>query len=133
MTNDTIASVDALIIPQQAEPLGIRSVPKLLEGLNRLRIINPHLNVLGVCLTMLQKNLAESTEADFALRQLLPPEMLFTTSIPRDDIFIRASAKGLPVGVMDGGEGAEAVFDSLRAEVQAKLEKSQQRTAFNAH
>ena len=133
VTNDTIASADALIIPQQAEPLGIRSVPKLLEGLNRLRIINPHLNVLGVCLTMLQKNLAESTEADFALRQLLPPEMLFTTSIPRDDIFIRASAKGLPAGVMDGGEGAEAVFDSLRAEVQGKLEKSQQRTAFNAH
>jgi len=133
VTNDIIASADALIIPQQAEPLGIRSVPKLLEGLNRLRIINPRLNVLGVCLTMLQKNLAESTEADFALRQLLPPDMLFTTAIPRDEIFIRASAKGLPVGVMEGGGGAETVFDSLRAEVQGKLEKSRRQASFTPH
>ncbi|MEP2775138.1 MAG: ParA family protein [Luteolibacter sp.] len=124
VTNDVIASADALIIPQQAEPLGIRSVPKLLEGLNRLRIVNPRLNVLGVCLTMLQKGLAESTEAANALRQLLPEAMLFQTSVPRDDVFIRASAKGLPVGVLEEGEGAEAVFDSIRAEVQSKLEKS---------
>jgi chromosome partitioning protein len=126
VTNDIIASVDALIIPQQAEPLGIRSVPKLLEGLNRLRIINPRLNVLGVCLTMLQQNLAESTEAAAALRRLLPEEMLFSTTIPRDEIFIRASAKGLPVGVMEGGEGAATVFDSLRAEVQNKLARAGQ-------
>ena len=124
VTNDVIASADALIIPQQAEPLGIRSVPKLLEGLNRLRIVNPRLNVLGVCLTMLQQGLAESIEAADALRQLLPEAMLFQTFIPRDDIFIRASAKGLPVGILEEGEGAEAVFASLRAEVQSKLEKS---------
>ena len=68
VTNDIIASVDALLLPQQAEPLGIRSVPKLLEGLNRLRIINPRLNVLGVCLTMLNQELAESREAATALQ-----------------------------------------------------------------
>lgn len=124
VTNDVIASADALIIPQQAEPLGIRSVPKLLEGLNRLRIVNPRLNVLGVCLTMLQQDLSESTEAASALRQLLPEAMLFQTFIPRDDIFIRASAKGLPVGVLEEGGGTEVVFASLRAEVQTKLEKS---------
>lgn len=133
VTSDIIASVDALIIPQQAEPLGIRSVPKLLEGLNRLRMINPRLNVLGVCLTMLQKNLAESTEADHSLRQLLPPEMVFSTSIPRDDIFIRASAKGLPVGVMENGDGAQFVFDSLRREVQDKLDKARLQNSYPAH
>ncbi len=133
VTNDIISSVDALIIPQQAEPLGIRSVPKLLEGLNRLRIINPQLQVLGVCLTMLQEDLAESTEADSALRQLLPEDMLFKTAIPRDDIFIRASAKGLPVGVMDGAESAQSVFDSLRTEVIRKLEKSRARASFSPY
>lgn len=133
VTNDIIASADALLMPQQAEPLGIRSVPKLLEGLNRLRIINPRLNVLGVCLTMVQQNLAESTEAASALRRLLPEEMVFSASIPRDEIFIRASAKGLPVGVMEGGEGAQTVFDSLRAEVQAKLAKSTQSHPFRTN
>jgi chromosome partitioning protein len=122
VTSDVIVSSEAVIIPQQAEPLGIRSVPKLLEGLNRLRVMNPRLTVLGVCLTMVQNDLAESTEAAVALRQLLPPEMVFKTQIPRDGLFVRASARGLPVGVLEDGAGAQIVFDSLRAEIEAKLE-----------
>ena len=121
VTGDIIASADAVLIPQQAEPLGIRSVPKLLEGLNRLRIMNPRLNVLGVCLSMVQADLAESREVATSLRQLLPPDMVFQTQIPRDPLFIRASARGLPVGVLEEGAGALAVFDSLRAEIEAKL------------
>jgi chromosome partitioning protein len=122
ITGDVIASSHAIMIPQQAEPLGIRSVPKLLEGLNRLRVMNPRLSVLGVCLTMVQHDLAESIEAAAALRQLLPPEMVFSTQIPRDGLFVRASARGLPVGVLEDGAGAQVVFDALRAEIEAKLE-----------
>ncbi len=121
VTGDVIASSDAIIIPQQAEPLGIRSVPKLLEGLHRLRVMNPRLSVLGVCLTMVQNDLTESTEAASALRQLLPPEMVFQTQIPRDGLFIRASARGLPVGVIEDGANAQLVFDSLRSEIEAKI------------
>ncbi len=121
---DVITSCDSIIIPQQAEPLGIRSVPKLLEGLNRLRIMNPRLSVLGVCLTMVQRDLSESTEAAAALRQLLPAEMVFTTEIPRDSLFIRASARGLPVGVLEDGAGTQRVFDSLRTEIEGKLGRS---------
>lgn len=122
VTGDVIASSDAVMIPQQAEPLGIRSVPKLLEGLNRLRVMNPRLSVLGVALTMVQNDLAESREAAAALRGLLPPEMVFNTQIPRDGLFVRASARGLPVGVLEEGAGAQTVFDSLRGEIEAKLE-----------
>jgi chromosome partitioning protein len=129
VTGDVIASSDAIMIPQQAEPLGIRSVPKLLEGLNRLRVMNPRLTVLGVCLTMVQKELAESTEAAAALRQLLPTDMVFQTQIPRDGLFVRASARGLPVGVLEDGAGAQFVFDSLRAEIEAKLEPGDARRA----
>ncbi len=123
VTGDVITSCDAIMIPQQAEPLGIRSVPKLLEGLNRLRIMNPRLSVLGVCLTMVQKDMAESTEAAAALRQLLPSGMVFNTEIPRDGLFIRASARGLPVGVLEDGAAAQLVFDSMRAEIEAKLDQ----------
>lgn len=130
VTGDVIASSDAIMIPQQAEPLGIRSVPKLLEGLNRLRVMNPRLSVLGVCLTMVQHDLAESTEAAAALRQLLPPDMVFQTQIPRDGLFIRASARGLPVGVLEDGAGAQVVFDSLRAEIESKLEPADHRHGY---
>ena len=82
---------------------------------------------------MIQHDLAESTESASALRELLPPEMLFQTTIPRSDIFIRASARGLPVGVLEGGEGAETVFDSLRSEIQAKLVSANHNPSYQAH
>ena len=59
--------------------------------------------------------------------------MLFQTAVPRDEIYIRASAKGLPVGVLEDGGGAETVFDSLRAEVQAKLGRSRHQQYFQHH
>ncbi len=127
VTGDVIASSDAVLIPQQSEPLGIRSVPKLLEGLNRIRVMNPRLKVLGVCLTMVQQSMPESTEAAAAMRQLLPEEMVFRTQIPRDPLFVRASARGLPVGVMEEGSGALAVFDALRGEIEDKLEHRRDR------
>jgi len=121
VSGDVISSVDAIMIPQQSEPLGIRSVPKLLEGLNRLRVMNPRLSVLGICLTMVQHDLPESTEAAAALRQLLPPEMMFQTQIPRDGLFVRASARGLPAGALPEGAAAQQIFQSLRAEIETKL------------
>ena len=121
VTGDVIAASDAILVPQQAEPLGIRSVPKLLEGLKRLRVMNPRLRVLGLCLTMVQEDLPESVDAAAGLRQLLPPGMVFNSQIPRQGLFVRASARGLPVGVLNGGAAAQAVFDNLRAEVTAKL------------
>jgi chromosome partitioning protein len=130
VTSDVIVSSDAVLIPQQAEPLGIRSVPKLLDGLNRLRVMNPRLNVLGVCLTMVQSDLSESTDAAAALRQLLPPELVFQTQIPRDGLFVRASARGLPAGALDDGANALAVFDALRSEIRAKLDS---RRKFPSH
>ncbi len=127
VTADVIASSDAALIPQQSEPLGVRSVPKMLEGLNRIRLMNPKLTVLGVVLTMVQHDLAESREVEQAIRQLLPQGMVFRTTVPRDGIFVKASAKGLPVGILEEGSAAQAVFDSLRAEIESKWEQSQMR------
>jgi hypothetical protein len=59
--------------------------------------------------------------------------MLFQATIPRDEIFIRASAKGLPVGVLENAKGAETVFDSLRAEVQTKLARSRAAATYQPH
>ena len=121
ISGDVVGACDAILIPQQAEPLGIRSVPKLLEELERLRIINPHLIVLGVCLSMVQADLPESRGVGAALRQLLPPDWVCQTQIPRDPLFVRASARGLPIGALDEGAAAQALFDALRQEIAAKL------------
>ncbi len=121
VTADVLSACDSVLVPQQAEPLGVRSVPKMLEALTRMRVVNPRLNVLGVVMTMVQNGLAESLEAVQALRNLLPQMMVMRNVVPRDDLFIRASAKGLPVGVMEEGAGVLTVFDSLREEIEARL------------
>ena len=93
----------------------------MLEDLTRMRIANPQLSILGVVLTMMQSGLPESRDAVQALRAILPSEMVMRTVVPRDDLFIKASARGLPAGVMDGGDAALSIFDHLRLEVERKL------------
>ena len=121
VTADVLALCDSVIIPQQAEPLGVRSVPKMLEALTRMRAVNPHLNILGVVMTMVQNRLPESVDAVAALRDLLPTNMVLRNVVHRNDLFIRASAKGLPVGVMEEGTEILEVFDDLRKEIEIKL------------
>jgi chromosome partitioning protein len=120
-TADVLSASTGVIVPQQAEPLGVRSVPKMLEALSRMRVVNPQLQVLGVVLTMVKEELAESRESASALRSLLPEEMVMKTEIPRDDLFVRASARGLPVGVMEDGSEALATFESLRTELERRI------------
>ena len=120
-TADVLSASNGVIVPQQAEPLGVRSVPKMLEALARMRVVNPQLQVLGVVLTMVKEELAESRESAEALRNLLPDEMVMQTVIPRDDIFVRASARGLPVGVMEEGADSLSNFESLRAELERRI------------
>lgn len=120
-TADVLSVSDAVLVPQQAEPLGIRSVPKMLEALTRMRIANPRLVILGVVLTMMQELLPESQESGKALRAMMPREMVMKTVIPRGDLFVKASARGLPAGVMEDGDEALALFDRLRIEIAGKL------------
>lgn len=121
-TTAAILSVaDAVLVPQQAEPLGVRSVPTMLEALTQMRAENEKLKVLGVVMTMTMPQLIESQEAIDALRTILPAEMVAKAEVRRDDVFIKASAKGLPVGVLPEGSHAQKTFDDLLEEIQTKL------------
>ncbi len=81
--------------PQGSVGLSLTRQSRLLNGFYDF-LADPSLNVLGVCLTMVQADLAESREVAASLRQLLPPDLVFQTQIPRDPLFVRASARGLP-------------------------------------
>ena len=133
ITKDILVEVDAVLVPQQSEPLGIRSMPKMLEALKKVRLLNPRLHILGVLLTMVQRNLRESVEAGEGLRSVLPDNLVMTTEVPRDDIFIKASARGLPVGVLKGGAEVLEEFNALRREIELKLVNSQQRNKATKH
>lgn len=121
VTKDVLVVSDAVIIPQQSEPLGIRSMPKMLAALKEVRDMNPRLYILGVLLTMVQGHLPESVEAAKALRDILPENLVMRSEIPRDDLFIKASARGLPVGILQGADEVLGEFNALRNEIEEKL------------
>lgn len=121
VTRDVLSHVGAVIVPQQAEPLGIRSMPKMLNALRAMRQVNPSLNVLGVLLTMVQANLPESLESSAAIREMLPESLVFKREIPRDGMVIRASSRGLPVGVLNENGLLIDVFDGICDEILTKL------------
>lgn len=126
-TADVLSTCNAVLVPQQAEPLGVRSIPKILEALTRMKVVNHNLLLLGIVMTMVQKRLQESVDAVRALKNILPDELLLRNMVPRDELFVRASAKGLPVGVMEEGSGVLGVFDHIRMEIEHKIAQNQAR------
>lgn len=114
---------DYVLAPQQAEPLAIRSAPQLLETLRSLQDQGVNAHLLGLVLTMVQRDQEESAGVLREVRNSLPEEVLLEPYIPRDPLFLKASAKGIPVSLMHKNPPAAAlVFDQLAAEIEARAE-----------
>jgi chromosome partitioning protein len=131
ITGDVLRMADSVLIPQQAEPLGMRSIPQVLHAIQSLRAAGSPLEVAGILMTMVQNEQRESTDVIRELRALLPARLLLDTLIPRDPVFIKASAVGVPVGLLYQQPPAVAhSFDQLAAELEPRLrlERARPRT-----
>lgn len=113
---------DGLVVPQQAEPLGVRSLPAMLKTLALLRGQGAAFDVVGIVLTMVQEN-KESRRVVAELGELLPPELLLPVRIPRRPIFLQASELGIPLGLLRKNTPAEALlFDQLAVEIEQRMD-----------
>ena len=122
ITSSIIKQSTTIIIPQQAEPLGVRSVPQVLKKILGIRREGSKINIAGILMTMVNSQLRECVEAESQLRSVLPPSIMFQTSIPRDNVFLRASSLGVPVGLLSKNPlPAAIVFDQVVAELEIKL------------
>ena len=114
---------NGIILPQQAEPLGVRSIGKAIESLYK----NPNVSSLNygitIISTMVIEDNEESLQANEAIRSILPFGMVSETYIPRDDIFLKASAKGVPLALLPEGEQVMRKFISLKEELEKKMKK----------
>ena len=110
-----------VLSPVQAEPLAARSLAQLLEVLGAVRNEGSQVELLGVVLTMLQTRVEKSlTVADELWTQL--GDRVFQTSIPRDALFLEASAAGVPLGLLTRRpSAASSAFEQLAIEVEARL------------
>jgi chromosome partitioning protein len=116
-----VRNADWVVIPQQAEPLAVRSVPLLLETLARFRAEGAPVRFAGILLTMVMSNQPASAKVAKELRQMLPAQLLFSQSIPRDPLFLEASALGLPLSLLrKNPPPAALLFDQLAAELEER-------------
>lgn len=122
ITGDVMRMADYVLIPQQAEPLGMRSIPQVLHAIQSLRAQGSKLEVAGILMTMVQHDQKESADVIRELRALLPGRLLLDSIIPRDPTYMKASAVGVPVALLYAQPPAAAhVFDQLAAELEPRL------------
>ncbi|HKO53784.1 MAG TPA: ParA family protein [Polyangiaceae bacterium] len=121
MTRLALEAVDSVVAVAQCEPLALRSLPRLLELLGQLRENGGDCSLLGVVGNMSSFRdpvVLASLEELWALYR----EQVFETAIPRDGMFLQASRAGVPLGLLSRRPpGVAAVFDSLVAEIEARL------------
>ena len=121
LTECVVRGADFVMVPQQAEPLAVRSLPLMLETLARFRAEGSPIRVAGILLTMLQNDHEASLQVAREIQQMLPPQLMLTPSVPRDPLFLEASALGLPVSlVRKNPPPAALLFDQLAAELEER-------------
>lgn len=123
-TEGILRNVSHVLIPQQCEPLALRSLMLTVDFLNQLQSEKESAcSLIGVVLTMADQASPESKQIATEIRQLLPPDLVCQALLPRDPSVIYASMKGMPLGLLrgDAPPPIALVFDQLAAELEAKL------------
>ena len=134
LTESVVKAADYVLLPQQAEPLAIRSVPHMLETLTRFRAEGAGVKVAGILLTMVMAENAMSLKVARELREMLPGELMFKQSVPRLPSFLEASGKGIPLALLKRNPPPEAlIFDQIAAELEERTGLGQQHETESAH
>ncbi|MEM7480199.1 MAG: ParA family protein [Acidobacteriota bacterium] len=121
-TLDVLRAVDSLVVPIQAEPLALRTVPQILECVGQLRDEGADLSIGGFVITMLSSRQDVSLSVAQEAWSMLPSELILEAFVPRDEAFLTASAHGVPLGLLSRRPPPVAtVFDRLAAELELRV------------
>ena len=124
-TEGILRSCSHVLVPQQCEPLALRSLMLTVDFLNQLQSENEEAcSLVGVLLTMADPHVEDTKKIVEEIKRVLPPELVCQAMLPRDAAVIRASMKGMPLGLIRGGAppAIALVFDQLAAELESKLD-----------
>jgi len=122
-TMGCIRAADHLITPLQAEPLALRALTHVIDLLGIMREEGRYVELAAVLLTMVVKDDPVSTEVVHELLGHLPDTLVLRPFVPDDPIFRRASAAGVPLGLLSRRPPAvAAIFDDLAVALEHRLE-----------
>ncbi len=123
-TEGILRNSSHVLVPQQCEPLALRSLMTTVDFLDQLSADSEHPCALaGVILTMANPDLPESRQVADEIRRILPPELVCQAFFPRDPDIVNASMRGMPLGFLRGEAPppVSILFDQLAAELEGKL------------
>jgi chromosome partitioning protein len=116
------AVVDHLLVPLQAEPLALRTTTQVLDAVARLREGGARVTLAGFVLSMLESRNEVSLSVAQESWRTFPLDLIWRTSLPRDPAVLRASAQGVPIGLLGRRPPPMAkVFEQLAAEAEERL------------
>jgi chromosome partitioning protein len=111
-----------ILMPIQTEPLALRVVGQLMEVLGHLRSEGARARLSAVVLTMARLRDDTSLSVSQEAWALFPETLVLDTIVPRDVELLRASAQGVPVGLLRRRPPPiTAVFDRMAAELGPRL------------
>ncbi len=117
-----LRSADHVVLVVQAEPLSLRGLPLQLDLLHQLRAKGLGIGIAGVMLSMVQTRNAESMSVVQEVLGLIPEKLTLDAFVPRDPVFLKASAKGVPLGLLyRSPPPVVSVFDHLAAELEPRI------------
>lgn len=121
-TRSALRTADFALVPMQAEPLSVRTLQGVLETLAEIGD-QTGLELAGIVMTMVQSRDEISLETVQEIWTLLPSTMVLEGFIPRDPVFLRASAHGVPVSLLSRRRppAVASVFDSIAAELEPRI------------
>lgn len=123
VTAGALRACSHAISPIQAEPISLRSVTQLLEMIKALGAEGDVAGVVGFLLSMLQTNDEASLQVARDVWEMFPRELLFDVSVPRDGVFLEATAAGVPVGLLRRpAPPVTHVFDLIASELAGRME-----------
>lgn len=132
ITINALVAADSVIIPVQAHYLPAKGMTQLLQTISRVKCqINPHLNIDGVLLTLVdgRTNLAKSTQE--VLRTNFGSKMtIFKATIPVAVKAAEAASKGKSIFEYEPNSSVAKAYENLTKEVLNDKEKERLRSSY---
>ncbi|CAN5711097.1 AAA family ATPase [soil metagenome] len=121
LTINALCSADGVIVPIQCEYLALEGLGQLISTIDLVKkSLNPHLDVIGVLMTMYDARTRLSAHVVEEVRRFFP-QRIFRTIVPRSVRLAEAPSYGQAIGEYDPGSRGAAAYEVFADELLHRL------------
>lgn len=119
LTASAMVAADALLVPIQAHPFSLFTMPYLEQTIAVIRPLNKGIQIGGIVVTMVDRRTNVSRDVEAEVRERYG-DLVFATTIPDNTKLSEAPAAGQPISVYAPRSSGAAAYHSLAQEVLAR-------------